>query len=357
MGGIIESTVNTAQGFARNLRVYLTGRGLITLTGMIAGGLSTAGVFASAWPLALVFGGGAVLTGLIRLRDMQYNLDRMATIYRADIADQLGIDPRDVTRAHVHEMAYGNAEKGIAANPIFREEIEREWQKTWLKFATTALAAVASFGLVAWGAAHESVKALMPDGIFGNILKYGSVGIVSGTTGLILNNGLDWLVQSVTRIGAISTHDRIARLEQDVGRGRAVTREQVFALFAAANDHLAGQIEQRYGKPYDVLPIEQKHAIIKASGLEAATLHICEEINRGTMRPGALAFVLTGQRGLTRDAVVAQMPPAVAPAPSMERAPQHSFVEKLGLSSRAQASHTAREDLRAQTAALAEAMR
>jgi hypothetical protein len=326
--------------------VYLTGRGLITLTGIVAGGLSTAGVFASSWPVALVFAGGAALSGLIRLRDMQYNLDRMADIYRTDIADQLGIAPGEVTRVHVHTLAYGDANRGIAANPIFREEVEREWQKTWLKFATTALAATVSFGLIAWGAAHESVKALMPDSWWGNALKYTSVGIVSGSTGLVLNTGLDWLVQGLTQIGSVSVHDRIARMERDMQRGRTVTQEQVFALFAAANDRLGNGIRQRFGASYDVLSIEQKHAAIRASGLESVTQHICEEINRGAMRPGAMAFVLSGQRGLMRDEVVAQLPPATVPAPTMERAPQPGFVEKLRLSARAQASHAEREEMR-----------
>lgn len=285
------------QSFVRNLGVYLTGKGIVTSGAIIAGYLAGAG----SMPATLVvLGGGALISGYLRLRDMQFNQDEMTRIYRAEIADQLGIDPKTVTRAHLHTLAYGDEEKGIAANPVLRQEIDREWNKTWLKFGTTLVAATASFLLVMLGVPALAESSLLkPLGdTLGSWMSKASVALVTGVTGLVLNNGLDIGVQLATTLGKQTIHDRIARLEKDVTRGKQVTPEQVFAIFAASSPRLESSIIAQYGKRYDLLPIADQIHLIEAIGAKNSMTILTTAINTKSFSPGSLAFVVAGQRSL-----------------------------------------------------------
>ena len=364
MGALLTELVDGVRNTIRDLRTYLLGRGIITTMAIGAGFMSStffsAGTVAALSPaVAVIIGGGLILSGVMRVREMMYNQDRMADIYREEIADQLGIAPEQVTRQHVHTLAYGDKQRGIAPNPILREEIDREWNKTWLKFATSALAAMAGYGLIQFGLATNLANAL-PEamgavGTIGNTigswLSVASVGIVTGAAGLVLNNGLDIAIQRSTTLGERTLHDRIAKLDRDIDRNRPVSKEQVFALFVASDRMLEHKIATRYGKSYDLLPLDAKTQVIEALGAAPQMQGIANDLNSKRISAGTVAFIITGQRGMeAAPAATVQGVEPITVAPTREVQPMHEqprFVERVGNPRGDEGlSHTERETLR-----------
>jgi hypothetical protein len=362
MGTFLRDIYNDARGMLVNLRGYLFGRGIVSTIAMAVGALSsgifgaTATALTPAFAVALV--GGVVLSGFMRVREMQRNQDKMADIYRDEIADQLGIAPQQVTRAHVHLMAYGDERRGIASNAIVREEIEREWSKTWLRFATSTLAAMTSFAVISFGLGlpqvTETLAQLVPAGVqsffpsINPILATASVGLVSGFTGLLVNRGLDIGVQRSTTLGNLTLHDRIAKLDRDITRARTVTKEQVFALFVAANPVLSERISQRFGRSYDLLPQAQKSAIIVKAGSAQQMQAIANDLNQGNIRAGTVAFIVSGQHTVENPAQLRDSNESVVREPEKTR-----FAERFSASNQtAGLSYVDREVLRRSSMAL-----
>lgn len=372
MEPLIRDITQGAQSFVRNLGVYLTGKGIVTSAAIAAAYFAgAAGTGVISMPAVLLsLAGGALISGYLRLRDMRFNQDEMARIYRNDIADQLGIDPKEVTRAHVHQLAFGDEEKGIAANPVLREEVNREWNKTWLKFGTTLVAATASFLLVMLGVpALAESSILEPLGpTLGEWMGKASVALVTGATGLVLNNGLDIAVQAATTLGKQTIHDRIARLDRDIARGTQVSPERVFAIFAASSPRLENSIIAQYGKRYDVLAVADQIHLIEAIGAKDSMNQLASALNAKRFSAGSLAFVVTGQRSLpinfasVKDTVI-DVPelgrarsPILAETTRPEPVRTTRFVERVGGGENDKAARTnsfaEREDMRRQTAML-----
>lgn len=374
MGGILTDMLDAVRTTARDLRVYLFGRGIITTSAMVAGVLSSsllgAGTAAALMPYAAVaLVGGTLLSGYMRLREMRFNQDEMANLYRDEIADQLGIAPQQVNRTHVHTLAFGDAKRGIAPNPILREEVEREWNKTWLKFATSALAGMASFGLIYFGSAIDLVEKTLPSLLgdtLGKVVGLGSLGIVTGTTGLLLNNGLDLAIRSASSLGTTTLHDRIAKLDRDVRRGKPIAKEQVFALFVAADETLSQKITDRFGTPYDLMPMHQRTLVMHTVGATEQMQAIAEDLNAKRISAGSVAFILAGQQeapSARKTTNPAAPSPAQHEAQNLRPESGTRFTDRVGAkqpqqpASQTALSHAEREEIRRQSQQLAEAVR
>lgn len=350
MGSIINSMIEGTGNTLKELGVYLASRGLV-MTAAI--GATLFGVAANPPVLAAVLGISIGVNMFMRVREMRNNLSTMANVYRNEISSQLGIAPEQVTRAHVHTLAYGDAERGIAPNPILKNEIDREWKKTWLGLGTSLLSAAAAFVMVGYG-----FNTVMRDMVAGGtqvptwILGSG-VGLVTGVSGLVLNNGLDLAILNTTSLGKYTLHDRIARLDRDVSRGRAVTPERVFSFYVAVDEKLGKAITQRFGKGYDYLPEKTKTLVIQQMGAMSDMVQIADDLNHKRISPGAMAFVLTGQTQV-QSASIKREVQAEEQQPELTRG---NFAERVGQRSRPELSFAEREDIRQSSRALNEALR
>lgn len=362
MGAFLNEIVSGITSTVRDLRMYLLGRGLVTTVAMAAGAVSS-GLFGTAAAVSLspllgvALVGGVALNVFMRLREMRYDQDQMANIYRDEIASQLGIAPENITRAHVHTLAYGDERRGIAPNPVLREEIDREWNKTWLKIATSSLAAMAGYAMVQFGLASGVSEALTSSlGGIGTALSVASTGIVTGLAGLFLNNGLDFAVQQSTVLGDVTLHDRIVRMNREIARGKGVTKEQVFGLFVASEKELATRVIRQFGRPYDVLPQKAKAELITSLGLDERMQAIADDLNQGSIQAGSVAFILSGQRSESVPTPRAQTQ-AQASEPLIPEVPQPEqekprFTDRINPRGNEGLSHTERENLRRAAAQL-----
>ena len=325
----------------RPLKLYLLGKGILTVGVFAAAGIASAMGFSVLWPALLVGIGGTALTAMNRLYQERIYQDDMVNLYRDDIANQLGIAPEKVGRDELKEAAQ--------ENDVIAQALKRNRQQTWLSIGTAALAGLVSIGLIyGFGldahhlqdvAQHTLWTALRP------LASFVGIGTVSGLTGLVLHQGLGTAIGYGTGISKAAAHDLIARMDASVKRGEPVAREQVYAIIVATNPSLDREIAKDYGKAYASMSHAQREQVMHDAHLAGTLDQIAIAITRKEVHAGYLAYAATDAR-LTRrpDASPAEAPPKAA----------SNFVAKLGLAPRAaQADHAARlEQQRSSAAAM-----
>lgn len=304
----------------RVMKHYLLGRGFLTLAVLAAsaiGGIT---------PALVVGVGGALFSGFMRLGNQSLYEEQMLNLYRDDIAEHLGKNPSELTRADLKLAAKDNE--------IIDQALARQRSKNWITFTTAAAAGATTVGLMALG-----LPALLGDffldtvgeGTLGSILKYASTGLVSGFSSLVVHDGLEVLIGHKTGVSKAAAHDRILDLERSVQRGMVVSKEQVYGVLVAGNLTLQQNIQREFGKPYERMGKAEQTKVLDTIGVTAEMHVLARHITNGEVKPGKLAYMIA-------DASLAQH--------RQEReqtfAPARSHVQKLGLSPREAQSHTAR---------------
>lgn len=314
----------------KTMRMYLFGRGLLSL--LVIGTTMAMGTASLAIP-ALVAVGGLALSAITRLYSQRIYEDEMADLYREDVAQHLGMDPRTVTREHLKIAA--------RENEVIEQALARQRRINIVSFATSALAAAASFGLLMFGLAGQvsDFFAQHFSTTLAPIFQYTSVGIVSGISSLVLHNGLEEAIGYGTCLSKAAAHDLIMAMDRDVKRGRSITPEQVYAVLVAENPALDEQIAARFKVPYHQMKPHEQHEVLTRFGITADMAEIAGFINRHEIPPGRLAYMMhdarPGKHSVTFASESADVPK------------RGGFVDRLGLAERENApgtSHAARVD-------------
>lgn len=320
----------------RYLKAFLVGRGLLTAA-VFTAWAATGGTGA-----AIVVGiGGALFTGYMRFTNQRIYEDTMTNMYRDGIAQQLGIEPGQVTRAHLKEAA--------KTNDVIDQALERQRSISTVSFVTAGLAAAATIGLLmtplpaAMATFFGGMESL---GVFAKVLSYASTGIIAGLSSLLLHDTLESVIGRKKGLNKAAAHDRIMEMERGISRGWGISKEQVYGALVAGNPALQQTIAREFGKPYaDMRPSEQAH-VLNEIGVADEMLAIASEINAGRLRPANLAFMMN-------EALPRTNTPRAAEEPSPS--PARSHVAALGRTSRdATMGHVARLDADRAMAALSE---
>lgn len=326
----------------RVMRSYLLGRGILTF------GVILANAIGGAIPALVVGLGGALFSGFMRIQNNRIYEDQMADLYRDDIAQQLGIPPNQVTRAHLREAAKDN--------DVIDQALTRQRSKSFVSFATAALAGLATVALLTMTVGGLTLPAmlgnyftgLVGEGILGSILKYGSVGMIAGLSSLVLHQGLDLLIGERTGLSRAAAHDRIVDMERSVSRGQAISKEQVYGVLVAGNPELQSTIRHEFGQSYSTMLPNRQSDVLLAIGVDNEMQLIADEINAGRMRPTHLAYMMN-------EAMPRAGKRPVATASNDNDVPRRNHVASLGRAPRDETiGHVARLDAERAMAALGE---
>lgn len=323
--------------FFKTMRVYLLGRGLLSLAVMVAGFASPAimsvlGITGMVMAPALVVAiGGAALSAVMRLHSQAIYEDKMTDLYREDIAGNLHIAPQDVTRDHLMQAAMDNE--------VIAQALARQRRLNVISFATTALAALATFGLLNFALAQnivgDALTGFFSDyfGKAANLLRYAGIGIVSGTSSLILHRGLEEAIGKGSGLDKAVAHDLIFAMDKDVRRGRSITPQQVYAVLVAKDDGLSQAIAARFNEPFQRMNEKEQCQVLTALGVTDGMEHVAAMISSGELPAGHLAYVIEDASMIRRPVPIA-VPEKVAV--------RGQFVERLGLAARPAQSHAER---------------
>lgn len=321
---------------ARFLKAFLLGRGLLTAAVFATWGVASLLQVSALVPAGVAALGGIAFSGFMRITRQTIYEDQMVNMYRDGIAQQLGIDPQQVTRAHLKEAAKDN--------DVIDQALNRQRHMSWISFGTTALGAASTVALIAFG-----VPAMLTFGTGAAAATLGAIafGAVSAITSAVVHYGAQSYISQKTGVAHAAAHDRIVEMERGLARGWGVSREQVYGTLVAGNPALQQTIIREFGKSYGSMrPVEQS-SVLQQIGVAEEMWTIAQEINAGRMRPANLAFMLNEA-----------MPRANHIIAEAAHTPQRSHVAALGRAPRDESiGHTARLDAERAMAALAEPAR
>lgn len=333
--------IENEKNFFSRMRVYLFGRGLLSL-GVMAAGMTTALLGGPlAIPALVIAVGGATLSAVNQLYAQRLYEQDMIALYRDDIASHLRIAPESVTRAHLKIAAENNE--------IIAQALTRQRRKNIVGFATTALAATVTLGILLLGLpagadsmASNHIAQSITDFFsrtFGktaaSFLQYLSVGIISGTSSLLLNDGLRLAIGAGTGLSKAAAHDLIVTMVHDVRRGHVISPEQVYGVLVAGDHALQKVIHDQFGKSYASMNNLERSAVLMRISVAEEMKSLAVSINRGQVPPGHLAYMICDARCAPRSIEKPQRAPAMEPVLQPVRS---DFVERLGLAPRAQAA-------------------
>jgi hypothetical protein len=314
----------------RPLKVYLFGKGILTLAVFAAAAVGAMTGFGVLIPAFVIASGGIALTVASRFYKQSLYEDDMVNLYRNNIAEQLGKQPDDVTRADLNEAAQGN--------DVIAQALKRQHQRTWLAIGTAVLSGVVSLGLIAgfgMGSILHDMAGKTFLGVMKPIASFIGIGTVSGITGLLLKDGLGNAIGYGTGIGKAAAHDLIVKLDHNVARGIPIAREDVYAIIVTANPALDKSIAENYGRHYTQMSHAQQGHVLHETGLADAMDKLAIAINDHKVHAGTLAYAANDPR-------LNALPVVKTDEPQHDHTPGR-FTERLGLAARSTAmSHSER---------------
>ena len=313
--------------FLKTMRVYLLGRGFLSLT-VFGASIVAPGSFVIP---ALIACGGLALSAMRRTYTQMLYEDQMADLYREDIAQHLGIAPQEVTRTHLKIAAQ--------ENEVIGQAIARQRRISIVSFFTSAIAAATTFGLIYFALAPEWIGEKLAGffdvqsfGKMADFLRYASVGIVSGMSSLILHDGLEAAIGKGSGLNLAAAHDLIARMDRDVHRGRTISAEQVYGVLVAKDKQLDAAIRTQFHESFHAMNPTEQRRVLTTLGIAEEMDKVAGMITKGELPAGHLAYMI-------EDALRTYRPRETAATTAPVRG---QFVERLGLAPRADVSHVER---------------
>ncbi len=328
----------------RALRVHMFGKGLLSIAVLAVAGIATAMGVGLFWPALVTAVGGTVLTAVNRFYREGLYQDQMVNLYRDDIAGQFGIAPDAVTRDHLKQAA--------KSNEVIDQALKRQRQKTWVAIGTAAVAGGVTVALLSQFATTSMLQATVTQlPLIGEAIapfaNFVGIGLVSGISSLIFKGGAQTVLDTTMGLNKAAAHDRIAYMEYELGRGKPVTKEQVYSVMVAGDPKLAHAINHQFKKPYDAMNWREQSNVLHTIGCTTDMQQLAEQINHGAVRPGHLAYML--HEVTAGDAAPRDGAPQEASAVQPMRG---GFVDRLNLAPKAQDSYRAQVEASRQQAAL-----
>lgn len=242
--------------------------------------------------------------------------NRMLNDYRNEIAAQVGLPERQVTREHLHQVADGDPEKGIMPNEVIQQARDRENTRQHVRQLLITVSAVAAFGLflvlhdmpqvqnvIGWikaGAERISEIVKWPFHFEKPIL---TAMLFSGMGTGLVHTVLDYAIEGLFQLNRKTAHELIMDIKQDMVQNRAVSREKVFGVFVAIHPGLDATLEAVYQKPYYKLDPAQQTEALQVYGREfqnplrvKRTIDkLVDDINHKRIEADELAFAVFGR--------------------------------------------------------------
>lgn len=253
-------------------------------------GLSRAtGTALSTTVTGMIFiGASAAIAGALSQMDYNHRRDVIKDVYKDEIASQLGKSKDKVTAADLDKLA--------TVNSTIDEELRRsKKQRNFgivVGFVAT-LAALAAPLLVA--AALPGITLSIGTGVMATVteaIAHMAIGVVAYKA---VEGPLHAIADKMFGLDDRITNDYITDIERDREAGKVISREQVLAVFAAANKEVDRLIVSTYGKHFDELSAGDKQRaaaqLNQIIPLEKLTL----DINVGRIDSSELAFAVEGK--------------------------------------------------------------
>lgn len=316
--------------FAKRYKVYMLGKGILTLGVFAAAATGAALGIGSMLPAMVVGLGGIALTTVSRLSHERLYKEEMLEVYRDSLAEKFQMKREDVGLDELKEAAKDN--------DVIRDALKRQHQRTLLAIAGATVSGLLSIGLIGFFGFDDTLRDLAKNGL-GAALKplaqFISVGTVSGLIGLVVRDGLETAVGYGSGIHQATAHDRMVAMQRKLQQGKPIAREEVYSVFAEGNPALAQRIHHQFGHSYTHMSHAQQAQVLKNFGLQEKMDALTDDLMRGVISPGHLSFQIGNFHA--QGVATSKTPHAV----SADQSPQGTFVQRLGLEAKPAQGHVA----------------
>ncbi len=225
------------------------------------------------------------------LTQMEYHkkLQAIQELYTDEASAQLGKTRDGIKKDDLKILAAGDENKKIAANSTIGEALRKAKRQRNVGLGLSIAASLIAFSVAGFlFAAGGPIAAV---GVVGFIAK----ALTSLAVYNIAKAPMQFAANKIFDLNKETTHDRIAAIAKDRESGRVITQEQVLGVYVSANPDIAAMIATRYGKSYDELEVADKQQITDALGKLLHVDQITNDINKGRVNVGELAFAAEGK--------------------------------------------------------------
>lgn len=296
--------------YIKNQSIVTAGRWLMSLT-MI--GLAFSPSVAVAF---VVVGVSALLQGGITWLKQRDAENQLVVDYRDELSAKTGIDPSKLTTKELDLVAYGDRDKGIEANPVLAQAVERSGNRKFMSWGTLVVAAFATMALFLpfLSDIENVVKPLLaqakiflePYGLTGVVPQHAGVFtmmLVSGTGMGLLNNVFERVTERVIGLNRRTAHEQIQEIRRDIDKNQIIIPQQVFGVFVALDPKLDQQIRAMFIRPYEKLNVEEQHDALLIFGRHLqnpqlghhSIASLTRDLNNRQIEADELAFAVVGQ--------------------------------------------------------------
>ncbi|MGE0753793.1 MAG: hypothetical protein AB7L92_01380, partial [Alphaproteobacteria bacterium] len=321
---------------ARSTALMAAGKNAAHTVGGAASGFTIGGIPGFTLP---VIGLTAAVSAGITQYEYSTKMKRVAQFYQHELGSVLHKDARKITGNDLLDAAQGSILDQRNGNRILAEEIGQSRKRRNLGVMLSVAASVVTLAILGLaipdGAAHAAGELAK-----GSFFTLGTLAksIVGLATYYAVKAPMHWAGDKLLGTDKQTTHERIEELNREHKNGKALTREQVMAVYVAANPDLDGVIAKKYEDNFDKLDRRDKRIVTAELGHSMGVDAVTDAINAGNMSVAELAFVAVGQEsgapaphergkeksllGKIKDKVLHREPPA-------EKTPRRSFADRV----------------------------
>ena len=270
-----------------------------TLLHPVVDGLAMSGM-AEIWT---GIGAASLVSVGVNYFDYRNKRSGLREIYQDEIAAKLGKSPPQVTNKDMETLAAGVPERGIAANTVLAEELDKLKADRNLGFLTTVISVLATavilYGLIVLTGPTSIFATHLTGGAFASLPNFG-VAVLRGGIAFachkVLEEPIRWGGEKMLGMDVVSTHERIEELVHEREAGLALSKEQVLGVFISVNPELENFVKQNYGKAYDKLNLPEKQQVVQICEQYVPLADVVSSLNSGRVKITELAFSAIGQQ-------------------------------------------------------------
>ena len=266
----------------------------VTLTSATAGFTTTVSSLWTGFGVGLSAIASAIIN-VIKYKNMRSDIREL---YQDEIASKLSKSPKQVTNQDMDALAAGIPERGIPANTILAEELDKLKKDRNLGILVTTVSILCSIPIALTLAAPiiSAIGASSMTPFFQTAVTL----LTKAAMGFVCHRIMEYPVEAIGQklfdMETTSTHERIANLVNEHEAGKALSKEQVLGVFISTNQQLDGFVTQNFGNTYDKLKLEVQQAIAQSFEQFIPLSDVVDSLNSGRVKITELAFSAIGQQ-------------------------------------------------------------
>ena len=203
---------------------------------------------------------------------------------RREIAATLGLDPHEVGREHLYQVAEGIPSRNIPPNETLKEALHANDARRNIAWGASIISAAVT--LAGLSLLQGAVSATMP--VFALMTMVGAANFVT-------QYALKYAGEAIMGVEKNTTYENIKGIKRALAHGDDISPEQVLGVFAARHPAISRSIKEGFGKSFDHLDMQEQQAAVNMYEGQYHLKAMAEALSDRSIRPSELFFLAEGR--------------------------------------------------------------